>query len=133
VFLSKRSTKLSLSRGSAPVDFILVSVPMILLSISVLGVAVNGYAKNVAQDVAIDAARYGALADQDPAAGGKRASGALRVALGAIFAPQVIAETATEGDACVVRVTVTLTPLRLGLLGSSLKIRESGHAFCEIQ
>ncbi len=124
---------MSRSKGSAPVDFILVSVPLILLCLSVLGVAINGYAKNVAQDVAIEAARFAALADQDAKAGRQRALQQLSAELGLIFKPTVTADQLTEGETCIIRVAVTLKPMRLGLLNSNLTIREDGQAVCELQ
>lgn len=104
-----------------------------MLSLSILGVSINGYAKNIAQDVAIDAARYSALADQDLVAGQNRALSALRAELGGIFKATVTARTDSADGVCANSIQVSLKPMRLGLLGSSLTIKETGTAICELQ
>jgi len=124
---------LSLSKGSAPVDFILVSVPLIMLTLSVLGVAINGYAKNIAQDVAVEAARYSALADQDIAGGQARAWSAIKAELGSVFKPEITGSADTSNGVCSNSIKITLKPIGLGLLSSNFKITESGTAVCELQ
>jgi Flp pilus assembly protein TadG len=59
--------------GAAAVDFVMMSVLLIMLLFGVLQVAVYFYARNVAAASAADAARYAAAESVDVAAGGKRA------------------------------------------------------------
>lgn len=59
--------------GAAVVDFVLMSVLLIMLLFGVLQVAVYFYARNVVAASAADAARYAAAETVDPRAGGPRA------------------------------------------------------------
>jgi hypothetical protein len=115
------------------VDFILVSIPMVLLTLSVIGISINGFAKNIAQDIAVDTARFAALADQDSTAATARAMSRLRAVLSGIFAPSAVVNRTTSSEACTYEVTVTLRPLAIGLLTVVSPIRETARAVCELQ
>lgn len=109
----------------------MVAAPLFLLALSVMGVAINVYATNLAQDVAIEAARYGSLADASLADAQAVAVESLRNALG----PQVNAEVvASRSDApCATEVTIRLRVVPLGLLSEGLGIEERAIAICELQ
>jgi hypothetical protein len=124
---------LSRSKGSAPLDFILVAVPMVLLTLSVIGIAMNGFAKNIAQDIAVDTARYAALADQDSSTASARAIRGLGLALGRIFEPSVRVGLEESSSKCSFIATVTIKPVGLGFLSNFATIRESARAVCELQ
>jgi Flp pilus assembly protein TadG len=68
--------------GAAVVDFVFMSVLLVLLLLGVLQTAVYFYARNVVAASAADAARYAAAAGVDPAAGGRRAEDLIRSSLG---------------------------------------------------
>jgi Flp pilus assembly protein TadG len=59
--------------GAAVVEFVMVSVLLILLLFAVLQVAAVFYARTIIAASAADGARYAAAADVDPGAGGVRA------------------------------------------------------------
>jgi Flp pilus assembly protein TadG len=59
--------------GAAVVEFVMVSVLLVLLLFGVLQVGVYFYARNIVAASAADAARYAAAAGTDPSAGGPRA------------------------------------------------------------
>lgn len=59
--------------GAAVVEFVMVSVLLVLLLFAVLQVGVYFYARNIVAASAADAARYAAAAGTDPAAGALRA------------------------------------------------------------
>lgn len=59
--------------GAAVIDFVLMSILLIILLFGVLQVAVYFYARNVAAASVADAARYAAAEGIDPAQGGRRA------------------------------------------------------------
>ena len=61
-------------RGSAVVEFVFVSVPLVLLSMTVIAVGLSNYALLVLRDSAVEGARYGALADQTANDGCSRAT-----------------------------------------------------------
>jgi hypothetical protein len=114
-------------------DFILVSVPMVLLTLSVIGIAINGFAKNVALDIAVDTARFAALADQDAVTASDRALKHLRAVLAGSFSPNVVVSRADSSESCSYEVQVTLHPLTLGFMSGILPIRETARAVCELQ
>jgi Flp pilus assembly protein TadG len=122
---------LQTSRGSAPVEFILVGVPLVLLTLSVLGVAINSYATNIAQDVAIQAATYAALADTDVLEAQRLAENQLKLALGE--GVQVDVSVARLGTPCESKAIVNLTPANLGFIVSKARIEEVAIEVCEIQ
>lgn len=110
----------------------MVAVPLLLLSMSTIGITFNGFAKNIAQDVAIDAARYGALADQTVDDAESRAYASLGGVLGKRFFVEVSAIRNVNAASCYVQVSITLAPVRIGLLKSLTEIKEMGFATCEI-
>ena len=61
-------------RGSAVVEFVFVSVPLVLLSMTVIAVGLSNFAMAVIRDSAVEGARFGALADQTSADGCQRAT-----------------------------------------------------------
>jgi len=60
-------------RGAAVVDFVMISVLLVLLLLGVLQVAIYFYARNVVAASAADGARYAAAEGVPTAAGGARA------------------------------------------------------------
>jgi hypothetical protein len=114
-------------------EFILVTVPMLLMSLTVVGLAINGFAKNIAQDVAVEAARFAALADQGVPAARERALQSLSRVLPKSWAPDVQVIRRSPTATCSYEATVTLKPLAIGFLLGIGTIRESAHAVCELQ
>jgi hypothetical protein len=109
----------------------MVAAPLLLLFLSVFGIAVNTYAANVAQDVAIEAARYGSLADTTLADAQAVAMQSLESALGSqVRAEVLLSRSATP---CATQVTVRLRGVSLGLLSTNLGIEENAVEICEIQ
>lgn len=75
--MSKPYLKLQRSKsdnGSAVLDFVLVSAPLLLIWISVIGVLISSYALMTLRDTAIEGSRYAALADQSTVSGCERAT-----------------------------------------------------------
>ncbi len=72
--------------GAAVVDFVLVSVLVVVLFLIVFQVGVVLHVRNVMVASAAEGARYGAAADRDPADGAGRATLAIRDALGSRIA-----------------------------------------------
>ncbi len=100
---------------------------------SVLGLSINGFAKNIAQDIAVDTARYAALADQDASAAATRAYRGLGSLWGSIYQPDVQVSRQSSGETCSYLATVTIKPLVLGVFSNIAPIRESARAVCELQ
>ena len=85
------------SRGSAVVEFILVSVPLLLLSMTVVAVGLSTFAIAVLRDSAVEGARYAALADQNSAAGCIRASLLARQAIGRFANVSAVCDSSAAG------------------------------------
>ena len=121
------------SRGSAPLDFILVSVPLVLLSLGVVTFSINGYAANISQDVAIEAAHMAALADVDLNEARRSATHDLSDALGGVFKASLTLSKGETSSGCRAVAVVTVSTVVLGLLGKSVDIKEVASAVCELQ
>ena len=119
------------SNGSAPVEFVLISGPLVLMALSILGVAVNSYGANIAQDVAVEAARYASLADTTPSEAELRAIDQLKYALGESVDAEVVISRLSKP--CESLATVRLRSIPLGLIGGAIKIEESAIEICELQ
>ena len=76
-------------RGSAIVEFCLMSVLLVMLLFAVMQVAALFYIRSVAASAAADGARYAANAGVSPQAGGERATALLGQALGRGMARQL--------------------------------------------
>jgi hypothetical protein len=98
-----------------------------------MGIVANGFAKNVAQDSAIEAARFGAFADQTTQSAQARAEVALRSRLGAIFQARVLVSKVERGSDCYVKGSVELTYLAVGFLPQPIRVREEALAACELE
>ena len=118
-------------QGAAVVDFALVGTLVTVLFVAVVQLAVVQHVRNTLVDCAQDGARYGALADRDPAAGADRTRALITADLSARYATDVQAgrERFDGADTVVVRVRAPL-PL-LGLFGVGRVLTVRGHALAE--
>jgi Flp pilus assembly pilin Flp len=117
--------------GAAVADFALVAGLVTLVFVAVVQLAVVLHVRNTLVDCASEAARYGALADRDPAAGARRARQLISADLSPDYAGDVTAarETFDGLDTVVVRVRAPLPVI--GLLGFGRSITVVGHAVPE--
>ena len=119
-------------RGSAVVDFVLVSVLVVVLLLAVLQVAVYVHVRNVVTASAQEGARYAANADVPAAVGADRTLEVVAAATGAQTASGLTCTSAQETDATgltlvVVRCTGTV-PTLLAALGGLLPLQVTGRA-----
>lgn len=110
-----------------------MSIPMLLLTLSVIGLALNGFVKNIAQDTAVDTARFAALADQDSSMAEARAMTGLGLILPKAFASEVLVRRLALGASCAYEAQITLKPIAMGFLSGIAPIKESARAVCELQ
>lgn len=111
--------------GAAVVEFVLMSVLLIVLLFGVLQVAVYFYARNVVAASAADGARYAAAEAVDARAGGARAEHLIRTGLDAVDASAIRCTGAPARDTssglatgtvhCVGRVRALFLPIALPL------------------
>jgi hypothetical protein len=112
-------------RGAAVVDFVLMSVLLVMLLFAVLQVAVYFYARNVVAASAADAARYAAAEGVDPRAAGPRAEQLIRRGIDLVDARALhcaggagrdaVSGLATSTVHCTGRVRALFLPLALPL------------------
>jgi Flp pilus assembly protein TadG len=117
--------------GSAPAEFVLVSVLLLTLVLGVLQLGAVLLVRNTAQDAAEEGARWAALDGNGPAAGAARARQVLRSALGPAYARAVSAGTAGWNGQRVAVVTVSAPLPVIGLLGVPGGLTLAGHAVIE--
>jgi Flp pilus assembly protein TadG len=122
-------------RGSAVVDFVLVSVLIMVLLLAVLQVAVYVHLRNVVTASAQAGARYAANADVDSAAGAGRTVEVVARATSQRTAVGLACTSTEEADASgltlvVVRCSGSVPTLLAGL-GNLLPLQVTGHAVKE--
>jgi uncharacterized protein YoxC len=120
-----------LDRGSAPVEFVLVSVLLAAVALSVLQVAFIAHIRAIAIDSAIAGAAHAALADTDDAEGVRRATDLISRGI----ASSLLRDVTVNDDAIDGRPAVVVTvDLGLPVIGPWLPLSEMtvrGRAFRE--
>ncbi|WP_156761989.1 TadE family protein [Microbacterium karelineae] len=104
-------------RGSAPAEFVLVSVLLSALTLAVLQLGLAVYARNVVQDAAVEAAYHAALADTSDAEAEDRAREVVVLALGGDIVDAAHISRASRDGIEMVTVTLGATLPIVGLLG----------------
>jgi Flp pilus assembly protein TadG len=125
---------LSGERGSAVVDFVMVSILIVTLLLAVLQVAVYVHVRNVVTARAQAGARYAANADVDSAAGAPRTVEVVARATSVQTAGGLACTSAEEVDSGLTLVVVRCTgavPSLLAVLGSLLPLEVTGRAVKE--
>ena len=122
-------------RGSAVVDFVLVSLLIVALLLAVLQVAVYVHVRNVVTASAQDGARYAANADVDSSAGAERTVQVVARATSVGTARGLACSSAEEPDASGATVVVVRcsgsVPSLLAALGNVLPLEVTGRAIKE--
>lgn len=99
-----------------------------LVFVSVIAVLLSGFARSLLLDAAVEGARYGAMADQNSAAGCQRALTQLEQtfgqgwSFGSVCSSTLVAGVATEV------VELSIGPPAIGFLPSGTIITEEAHA-----
>lgn len=115
-------------RGSAAVEFTLVGVLLTLLTLAVVQLGLALHVRNTVLDAAAEGARFGALADNEPADGVARTRELITAAIGADYASDVRVATGEWRGHPAVTVTVRTTLPVVGLLGFGGGLEVAGHA-----
>jgi len=125
--------RLAEDRGSAVVEFCLMSVLLVMLLFAVVQVAALFYVRSVTASAAADGARYAANAGVTPQAGGERAAALLAQALGSGMARRLpcagglVAEAGSGLVTAEVRCRGTIRSVFLPI-GALLKVDVSGQS-----
>lgn len=115
-------------RGSATVEFTLVSVLLTALVLAVLQFGLVIYVRNSLVDAAAEGARWAALADNHVEAGRSRTEDIIREALGSRYFDDI----RVQSDPFRVTVFIRTTLPLIGLLGVERGMEVSGHAVREV-
>jgi len=128
---SRAGRDLRQDRGSAVVDFVLVSALLVVLVLAVAQLALAMHVRNTLIAAASEGARYGADADRTPADGAERTRDLIASSLSSRFNGDVSADYDEVDGVPVVTVTVrTRLPL-VGWLGPPRGLVVTGHAYAE--
>lgn len=117
--------------GSAVVDFVLVSLLVVLLFLGVVQVALAQHVRSVLADSAAEGARYGAPVGRTPDDAVDRTRELVTADLSARYAAHVEARYVDHDGVPVVEVTVSAPLPVVGLLGPGGVVDVVGHAVRE--
>lgn len=117
--------------GSAPAEFAMVSVLLVVLVLGVVQFALAVFVRSTALDAASEGARQAALADGGLDAGAERTRALVSTTLGAEYAGDVRASYGSWRGHRVAVVTVRAPLPVLGLLGPTGMLEVEGHAAVE--
>lgn len=118
-------------RGSAVVDFALVSVLVIVLFLGVVQVALAVHVRATLVDCAAEGARVAGRADRGPQDGAVRTRELITAALSPRYARDVVARQTVVDGLPVVEITVAAPLPVVGLLGPAGVVTVDGHALEE--
>ncbi|CED92721.1 TadE/TadG family type IV pilus assembly protein [Actinomyces succiniciruminis] len=122
---------MAIERGSAVVDFVLVGVLVVAVSVALLQLALGLHVRNLLTDAAGEGARRAALVGGTTAEADARVRALADAALADGYVDAVnVTRTRVDGVA-VVRVDVTAPLPVLGLLGPGGTLHVTGHAVDE--
>lgn len=119
-------------RGSAPVEFALVSVLVVALVLGVVQLALALHVRNTVQDAAAEGARWAALADNSFEDGRNRAAELISFAVGDQYAQAIELRNVAWRGRSAVEVTVRAALPLVGLLGPSQALTVTAHATREV-
>ncbi|MPV36726.1 pilus assembly protein [Georgenia subflava] len=120
-------------RGSAVVDFVLVSILVVVLVMALVQLTLALHVRNTLIDAASEGARLGALVGSSPADGAERTRELIGLTISPRYADRVSARTVQRGDLTLVRIEVHAPLPVIGLLGPSAVVSVNGHAVVEEQ
>ncbi|MFM1984104.1 MAG: hypothetical protein RL723_539 [Actinomycetota bacterium] len=105
-----------LERGSAALDFILVAIPLLMVTLAQLSIFSSAFILNVIRDSAVEGARYAALADQSSEQGCARSKSLVAAALGKSLSAVFTCQSIVQDQIALERVSITVNWIGLGAL-----------------
>jgi Flp pilus assembly protein TadG len=119
-------------RGSAIIDFALVSIVLVPLFFGVLQLALIWYVKTTLTSAASEGAHYGATYGRTAADGQQRTRGVIADVFGHRFTTVVSAQQTSVGGAPGVEVAVRADVPVLAFWGPTFTVEVDGHAVKEV-
>lgn len=120
-------------RGSAVVDFVLVTIILVPLVLGIVQLALVLYVRNTLASAASEGARYAATLGHEPGDGKARARRQIAGVLSGRYARSISASRTMLHGAPAVQVTIKATVPAMGIAGPSVSLTVSGHAIREQQ
>ena len=117
--------------GSAVAEFVMVSVLLTLLTLSVIQLGLALLVRNTIVDAAAEGARFGALADTSLAEGEARTSQLIAAAIGPDYAHDVTASLGSYLGHPAITITVRAPLPLIAFVGIDGALEVSGHAAIE--
>lgn len=117
--------------GSAVVEFVLVSIIVVVVLLAVMQLAMALHIRNTLISAAGEGARFAAAADRMPSDGALHTEELIRRSLPDSYADQVTARYATVGGVPTVEVEVVADLPVFGWVGVGDALRVTGHAMEE--
>ncbi len=115
-------------RGSAVVDFVLIMVVLVPITLGIMQLALVLHVRNTLASAASEGARYGATADRGPGEAAAKTREQISTSLNSRYAEHVVASPASVGGAPGIEVRVEATVPALGLGGIGVHLSVVGHA-----
>lgn len=126
-----RSRRARADRGSAVVDFVLVTIILVPLVLGIVQLALVLYVRNTLASAASEAARYAATLGHVPGDGSARARQQIDGVLSGRYARGITSGPTTLDGAPAVQVTIRAKVPAMGLVGPAVSLTVSGHAVRE--
>ena len=119
--------RLADERGSAVAEFTMVAGLLVVLVLSVMQLALALHVRATVADAAAEGARHASLVGADTAAGVVRTRQLITTAIGAQYAEQISASTATVAGLETIEIRVAAPLPVFGLIGPTA-LEVTGHA-----
>jgi Flp pilus assembly protein TadG len=117
--------------GSAVVEFVLVSIIVVVLLLAVMQLAMALHIRNTLISAAGEGARFAAAADRTPSGGAVHAEQLIRASLPDSYAENVTARYATVDGVQTIEVEVVADLPLFGWVGADDTLHITGHAMEE--
>lgn len=114
--------------GASPVEFVLVSTLLTVLTLGVLQFGLAVYVRNIVHDAAVEGAYHAALADTTLADGAQRTRDILGRTIGREYATDVSVRAGSSLGQETIEIRVAATLPLVGLLGAPRSLEVTAHA-----
>lgn len=115
-------------RGAAVVDFVLIGALLTVIFVAILQLTLVLHVRNTLIDAASSGARYGTLADRQPADAVERARELIEGSLSAAYGSDVSVGESTVGGVRTLEVVIRAPLPVIGLIGPAGTLEVRGHA-----
>lgn len=117
-----------LERGSAALDFILVAIPLLMVTLAQLSIFSSAFVLNVIRDSAVEGARYASLADQTAEQGCARSQALVAAALGKAISPVFRCQSIVQGQITLEKVSISVNWVGLGTFAGLTTLKAESTA-----